>query len=335
MEVQKARTVKNQKQVFQRYLFLITIISSMLMSGLIGYTTSHIVINNSVGGEPKEINTKTEFNTATEYFALKNQVKEARNNSLKVIDTELPKIISDLEKYNEDINVLVENIEWLKENLDLIRDSIGKIDSAFSVVKGVNTVVDIPIVGNIGDNLSIKISTNLALTKIQLDEINSILLDLENLTVIQKEMSDSHEKLNTLFEKYQKEKNIEQLLRIEQELNSNLTFQIDELRKSTIEARKVFELSSSVLITVDKTGSLFNSIKEIGKNTLDAIQFWKENEVPADINKKIEKDLVASMEKIQELPNELTTRSKSSISSISTVQRELQTIKIARMIITE
>jgi hypothetical protein len=328
MEVEKGRAVNNQKQVFQRYLFLITIISSMLISGLIGYTASQIVVNNSVG-DPKE------RNTTTEYTGMKNQVNEARNNSLKVIDTELPKIISDLEKYNQDINLLVENVEWLKDNLALIRDSIGKIDSAFTVVKGVNTFVDLPIVGNIGDNLSIKISTNLAITKIQLDEINSILLDLENLTVIKKEMSDSHKKLNILYEKYQKEKNIEQLFQIEQELNSNLIYQIDELRNSTIEARKVFELSSSVLITVDKTGSLFNSIQEMGKNTIDAIQFWKENEIQADTNKSLEKDLVASMEKIQELPNELATRSKSSISSISTVQRELQTIKIAQMIITE
>jgi esterase/lipase len=192
MEVEKERTVKNQKKVFQRHLFLITIISSMLIAGLIGYTSSQIAVNNRVS-DPKEINTQTqtEFNTTTEYIALKNQVNEARNNSLKVMDTELPKISSDLEKYNEDINLLVENVEWLKDNLALIRDSIGKIDSAFTVVKGVNTFVDLPIVGNIGDNLSIKISTNLALTKIQLDEINSILLELENLTVLKKEMSDS------------------------------------------------------------------------------------------------------------------------------------------------
>ncbi|WP_113928066.1 hypothetical protein [Bacillus sp. P14.5] len=73
----------------------------------------------------------------------------------------------------------------------------------------------------------------------------------------------------------------------------------------------------------------------MGKNTLEAIQFWKENEIQTDTNKSLERDLVASMKKIQELPDELAARSKSSISSISTVQRELQTIKIAQMIITE
>ncbi|WP_162785149.1 hypothetical protein [Bacillus sp. P14.5] len=185
MEDEKKRTVNNQKNAFQKSWFPITIFSSMLISGLIGYTASQIVGNNSAG-DPEEIYSNEEANTTTEYMALKNQVNEAKNNSLKVIDQELPKIISDLEKYNEDINILVKNVEWLNDNLDLIRDSIGKIESAFTLVKGVKTIVDIPIVGNIGDNLSTKISTNLALTKIQLDEINSILLDLENLTVIKK-----------------------------------------------------------------------------------------------------------------------------------------------------
>ena len=318
MELEKERAVYKQKQVFQRYLFPITIISSMLISGSIGYTASQIVVNKSVG-DPTEINT------------MKNQVNEARNNSLKVIETELPKIISDLEKYNQDINLLVENVKWLNENLTPISDAIGKFDSAITVVRGVNTFVDLPIVGNI--------STNLALAQIQLDEIDSILFRLENLTVIKQEMSDSYQKLNLLFEKYQKEKSIELLFQIEQELNSNLIYQIEDLRNTTIEAHKVFELSSSVLITVNKTRSLFNSIQEMGKNTLDAIQFWKENEgsseIGANIKESLEKDLVASTEKIQKLPNELAQRSKSSITSISNVQKEIQTIKIAQMISSE
>jgi hypothetical protein len=77
----------------------------------------------------------------------------------------------------------------------------------------------------------------------------------------------------------------------------------------------------------------------MGKNTLDAIQFWKENEgsseIGANIKESLEKDLVASTEKIQKLPNELAQRSKSSITSISNVQKELQTIKIAQMVSSE
>jgi hypothetical protein len=318
MELEKERAVSNLKQVFQRYLFPITIISSMLISGSIGYTASQIVVNNSVG-DPIEINT------------MMNQVNEARNNSLKVIETELPKIISDLDKYNQDINLLVKNVEWLNGNLAPIREAIGKFDPAITVVRGVNKFVDFPIVGNI--------STDLALAQIQLDEIDSILFRLGNLTVIKQEMSDSHQKLNLLFEEYQKEKSIEQLFQIEQELNSNLIYQIEDLRNTTIEAHKVLELSSSVLITVNKTRSFFISIKEMGENTLNAIQFWKENEgnseIGADIKGSLEKDLAAYIEKIQKLPNELAQRSKSSITSISIVQKELQIIKIAQMVSSE
>lgn len=320
MEEERTRAASNQKQVCQRYMFPITIISSMLISGSIGYTASKMAVSNSVGeGDPIEINT------------MENQINEARKNSLKVIESELPKIISDLDKYNQDINLLVKNVEWLNENLAPIRDAIGKFGTAITVVKGVNTFVDLPFVGNI--------TTNLAFAQIQLDEIDSILFRLENLTVIKKEMSDSHQKLNLLFEQYQKEKSIDHLLQIEQELDSNLIYQIEDLRNTTVEAHKVLELSSSVLITVNKTRSLFNSIQEMGENSLNAIQFWKEDEgsseIGADIKESLEEDLAASIEKIQKLPNELTQRSKSSITSISNVQKELQTIKIAQMVSSE
>ncbi|MBM7660417.1 prefoldin subunit 5 [Bacillus mesophilus] len=318
MELEKEKSISNPKQVFQRYLFPIAIISSILISGSIGFTASQLGVNNSVGNQ-------------AEIKAMQNRVNEARNNSLKVIEAELPKIISDLENYNQDINLLVENVEWLNGNLAPIRNTLGKFNSAINVVKGVNTFVELPIVDNI--------STKLDFAQIQFNEIDSILFGLEKLTVIKHEMTDSHQKLDLLVEKYQKEKDIELLFQIEQELNSNLIYQIEDLRNSTREAHKAFELSSSVLITVDKTKSLFNSIQEMGNNTLNAIQFWKENEgsstIGADINESLEKDIDASIEKLQKLPNELAKRSKSSITSINNVQKELQTIKIAQMISSE
>ncbi|WP_456276526.1 restriction endonuclease [Bacillus sp. AK128] len=82
-----------------------------------------------------------------------------------------------------------------------------------------------------------------------------------------------------------------------------------------------------------------NSIQEMGGNALNAIQFWKGNEdsseIGANINKTLEKDLDASIEEIRKLPNELAQRSKSSITSINNVQKEIQTIKIAQMISSE
>lgn len=315
MEVEKSRVVSNQKQGFQRFLLPITIASSMLISGITGYIASQVAINNSVSQS-------TEINT------MKKQVNEARNHSLKVIETELPKIISDLDQYNQDIDLLVEHVEWLKKNLAPVRDAIGKFDTGITVVKGVNAFVDFPIVGNISDKLD--------LAQMQLNEIDSVLSRLEDLTVIKQEVSDSHQKLNVLFIDYQKEKDTEQLLQIEQELNSNLIYQIEDLRNTTIEVHKVLELSTSVLITVDKTKSLFNSMQEKWGKTLETIQFWKGNEgsskIETNIKESLEKDLVASKKKIQKLPNELAQRSKRSITSISNVQKELQTIKMAEMI---
>jgi hypothetical protein len=318
MEVEKSRVGSNPKQTFQKYLFPITLISSILISGSIGYTVSQMAVNNSVS-DPTEIKT------------MKKQVNEARNHSVKVIETELPKIISDLDQYNQDIDLLVKNVEGLNENLAPIRDAIDKFDTAINVVIGVNTFVEFPIVGNISDKLD--------LAQTQLNEIDSVLSRLENLKVIKQEISDSHQKLNVLYEEYQKEKSIEQLLQIEQELNSNLIYQIEDLRNTTIEVHKALELSSSVLITVNKTKSLYNSMREMAGNTLATIQFWKDNkgnaEIGKNINESLEKDLAASKKKIQKLPNELAQRSKSSITSISTVQKELQTIKMAQMISSE
>lgn len=315
MEVEKSRVEANQKPMLQKYLFPITIISSILISGSTGYLTSQIAVNNSVGD-------------STEIISMKKQVNEARDQSLKVIETELPKIISDLDQYNQDINLLVDNVEWLKGNLAPIRDAIGKFGTAITVVRGVNTLVGLPSVS--------KISTDLAFLQIQLDEIDSLLFRLENLTLIQQEISDTHQKLNSLFEEYQKEKDIELLFQIEKELDSNLIYQIEDLRSSTVEAHKVLELSSSVLTTVNKTRSLFSSIQEMGKSAIDAIQFWKEDEGGSEMEaESMEKELVASIDRIEKLPSELTQRSKSSITSISLVQKELQTIKIAELISSE
>ena len=78
MEVEKSRVVSNQKPVFLRYLFPITLISSILISGSTGYLAGQKAVGNSDSN-------LTEINT------MKKQVNEARNHSLKVIETELPK----------------------------------------------------------------------------------------------------------------------------------------------------------------------------------------------------------------------------------------------------
>jgi hypothetical protein len=315
MEPEKKRAKSSPKQSLQKYLFPITIISSILISGSVGYTASQIAINNS----------------SSDSDTMKNQVTEAKNDSVKVIETEIPKIISNLEKYNQDINLIDKNIKLLKENLALIKDSKGIIDKAITFIGVVNTLPNVPFAEKYG--------TEIKFAKIKLDEIENTLIHMENLTVIKKEMSDSHQQLNLLYEEYQKEKSIEQLLLIEQELNSNLIYQIEDLKNITREAQEVFELSSSILTTVNNAKSFINSMQETGGTTLDVIQFWKDNEEDSEdetnTRENFQKVLAASEEEIQNLPDELAQQSIDSITSISIVQKELQTIRIAQMIIGE
>ncbi|MFC3210805.1 hypothetical protein [Planomicrobium okeanokoites] len=318
MHMQNKRAKSGPKKAIQKYMFPITIISSIFISGVVGYGASQLAISNNAS-ESAEIN------------AMEKEVIEARNESIKVIETELPKIISDLDEYNQDINLIDENIKWLKASLAPIRESTGAFKTVITIVGGVNTLTNIPLVNKYG--------TKIELAKIKLDEVNNILVRLENLAVIQQEISDSNQKLKSLFEEYEKERNMEQLLLIEEELNSNLVYQIDDLRTLTIEAYEVVELSSSIITTVNQAEAILNFVQETGKNTLDAVQFWKDNddvsEIEARIKEETEKDLAASKEKLKNLPDELAKQSQDTITSINNVQKELQTIKLAQMIISE
>lgn len=318
MDMENKRAKSGPKKAFQKFLFPITIISSILISGSIGYAASQMAIKNN-STDSAEIN------------AMEKEATQARNESIKVIETEIPKIISDLEKYNQDINLLVENVDWLKENLAPVRAATDKFDTPLSILTGVNNFVDLPYVNKIEDQL--------AFAEERIEKIDDILLHMDNITVIQKEINDSHRELYLLYEEYKKENDIEQLLLIEEELNSNLIYQIEDLKNITMEASEVFELSSSVLVTVNNAKSLYDSIQEKGKNTLDAVQFWKDNkeiaEIETDINKDFKKDLEASQEKVENLPDELALQSLDTVTSINNIQKELQTIKVAQMIISE
>lgn len=314
MEQEKMRVRSNTKQSLRRYLFPITMVSSILISGSVGYAASQLAVNNS-GSDSSEMKT------------MKNQVTETRTESIKVVETEIPKIIRQLEKYNQDIDLIDENIKLLEGNLAPIRDTTGYIDKTVSVVKGASAFIPGPI--------GSKININLAFTQIKLDEIDSILLRMENLTVIQQEMDDSQEKIISLYEEYKKEKSIEQLILIEEELNSNLIYQIEDLRNITMEAQEVFELSSSILTSINTVSSLFNLAQEKSGAALDVIQFWKDNKDETKIEPDVKEDLEASKKEIQNLPKDLAQQSKNSITSINKIQNELQTLRITQMVIGE
>lgn len=318
MELEKKRAKSESKKRFRKYLFPAIITSSILVSGSIGYAASRMAIDSNASD-------------SAEMHIMKNQITEARNESIKVLETEIPKIISDLEKYNEDINLINENIKWLDGNIAPIRDATREFDSAITAIIEISRFVNVPVVS--------KISDELAFAQNGLNEVDEILLGMENLTVIQQEMSDSHQKLNSLYEEYRKEKSMEQLLRIEQELNSNLVYQIEDLRDLTIEAHEVFELSSTILIAVNTVKSSLDSIEETGEIALNAIQFWKDNKKDSKnetiIHADLERELTTSKEQIQALPDEIAQQSRNTISSINDIQQELQIIRIAQMVINE
>ncbi|WP_227394998.1 hypothetical protein [Jeotgalibacillus aurantiacus] len=318
MDQEKKRSKSTGKQVFPKYLFIITIIISILVSGSVGYATSRVVINAS-------------DREASEMKLLKEDMMKARTDSIKVIETEVPKIMSDLEKYNQDIILINENISWLDKNLAPITAATDQFDTAISFIVNANSLVKIPVVD--------KVSSELSFAQVQLEDINGMLIHLEDLSLIQKEISYSHQKVELLYAEYEKDKSVDQLLLIQEELDSNLIYQIEDLRTLTPEAYEVFEVSSNVLLTIEQIKSMYNSIEETGKNALKTIQFWKENEedpeIGSDIKEDLKEDFKTSKEDLQNLPDELTQRSKETINSINLVQQELQTLKMTQMVIGE
>lgn len=316
MNLENKRSKPSSNLTLQKYLIPISIVLSILISGSVGFTASQVAINNSA-------------NDSSEGNLMKKQTVEARNEAIKAIETEMPKIISDLESYNQDLNLISDNINWLKESLAPIRGSSGVIDTTISVINGVNTFTNIPLVENY--------STDIKFAKIKLDEVDNLLIRLENLIVTQQEISDSNQKLKLLFEEYRKNNNIEQLLLIEEELNSNLIFHIEDLRNLTVEAREVFELSSSILNTLNRAESVLNFIREKGKSTLDVVRFWKDDEqvseIEGNIDEDLESDIADSKEELKNLPDKIAQQSKESMIAIGKVQKELQTIEIAEMIL--
>lgn len=310
------RSKSNSNLTIQKYLIPITIALSVLISGSIGYIASQIAVrNNSVD--------------SSEITLMNKQLVVTRNKAITVIEAEVPEIISALETYNHDINLISDNINWLKESLEPIRGSAGIINTTITVIDGVNTFTNIPLVENY--------STDIKFAKIKLNEVDNLLVRLEELAIIQQEISDSNENLKVLFEEYQKNNSVEDLLLIEEELNSNLIYHIEDLRNLTSEAREVFELSSSILTTLNQAKSVLDFIRDTGKGTLEVVQFWKDDEqiseIEENINKDLEEELAASKEEFQNLPEKIAQQSKKSMTSISRVQKELQTIKVAEMIL--
>ena len=317
MESEKTRTeMSSKKSIWERYLVPITIVSSIVVSGVVGYSASQ-------WGE------KSFASDSGEVEEMKEEMTKARNQSLEVIEAEIPMIIDELDSYDQDIQLISENIDWLESSLQPMREATGKFGMLITGIQVVNTVAKVPFLDKVGANLDS--------AKAKLGDIDSILLEMESLSTIQNEMKASQEEIASLYEQYQTDKDINHLILIEQELNSNLVYQVEDLKNLSEDSYEILELSSSVLTTINLVKTSLDSAEGVGAAALDTIQFWKkEEETKIDLDEEeIEQDIEDSKEKIQDLPTKLEEQSRNTITSIHTIQNELQIVKITEMVIGE
>ncbi|WP_214762661.1 hypothetical protein [Exiguobacterium sp. s146] len=310
MESKRERTSR-RTSFFQRYLIPITIASSVIVSGTVGYFVSHF-------------NTKESIAQAE----MQSRVDDMQEESVAAIEKEIPQIIDDLEEYDQDLAQLVKQVDWLKRNMIPVRDGLDYINGATLVISGVNSVVSNPILGKMSSSLSSANST--------LNEVDAFLFRLEHLSSVKQEMGATRKQISELYKKYQTENNPALLLEMEHELDTELVYQIEDVRTSTIEAREVLESSAGVVTATNNTISIYQKAKNTGGKALETLQFWKEekdkNKIDQEKYEQIEKELADSRERLKDLPDEMAERSKKTISSINEVKTELQVIRMAEVI---
>lgn len=310
MESKRERTSR-RTSFFQRYLIPITIASSVIVSGTVGYFVSHF-------------NTKESIAQAE----MQSRVDDMQEESVAAIEKEIPQIIDDLEEYDQDLAQLVKQVDWLKRNMIPVRDGLDYINGATLVISGVNSVVSNPILGKMSSSLSSANST--------LNEVDAFLFRLEHLSSVKQEMGATCKQISELYKKYQTENDPALLLEMEHELDTELVYQIEDVRTSTIEAREVLESSAGVVTATNNTISIYQKAKNTGGKALETLQFWKEekdkNKIDQEKYEQIEKELADSRERLKDLPDEMAERSKKTISSINEVKTELQVIRMAEVI---
>lgn len=149
-------------------------------------------------------------------------------------------------------------------------------------------------------------------------------------------MGATRKQISELYKKYQTENDPALLLEMEHELDTELVYQIEDVRTSTIEAREVLESSAGVVTATNNTISIYQKAKNTGGKALETLQFWKEekdkNKIDQEKYEQIEKELADSRERLKDLPDEMAERSKKTISSINEVKTELQVIRMAEVI---
>lgn len=310
MESKRERTSR-RTSFFQRYLIPITIALSVIVSGTVGYFVS-------------QFNTKESI----EQVEMQSRVDDMQEESVAAIEKEIPQIIKDLKEYDQDLAQLVKQVDWLKQNMIPVRDGLDYINGATLVISGVNSVVSNPVLGKMSSSLSSANST--------LNEVDAFLFRLEHLSSVKQEMGATRKQISELYEKYQTENDPALLLELEHELDTELVYQIEDVRTSTIEAREVLESSKDVIVAANYVNSTYQKIKNESGKAIGKLQFWKdekkENKIDQDEFNRIENELADSRERLKDLPDEMAERSKKTISSINEVKTELQVIRLAEVI---
>lgn len=310
MESKRERTSR-RTSFFQRYLIPITIASSVIVSGTVGYFVS-------------QFNTKESI----EQVEMQSRIDDMQEESVATIEKEILQIIKDLDAYDQDLAQLVQQVDGLKQNMLPVREGLDYINGATLFISGVNSVVSNPILGKMSSSLSSANST--------LNEVDAFLFRLEHLSSVKQEMGETRKQISELYERYQTENDPELLLELEHELDTELVYQIEDVRTSTIEAREVLESSTDIIVATNLAISAYQKVKNTGGKAMETLQFWKEekdkNKIDQEKYDQIEKELADSRERLKDLPEEMAERSKETISSINEVKTELQVIRLAEMI---
>ncbi|WP_074033986.1 hypothetical protein [Exiguobacterium sp. AT1b] len=96
MESKKDSLTRKRTSMFQRYVFPITLISSLVVSGSVSYVVS-------------ELN-QSESEKVFADEASQKKIEQMQQDSLNIIEQETPKILDDLKEYEKDLSEVVTQI---------------------------------------------------------------------------------------------------------------------------------------------------------------------------------------------------------------------------------
>lgn len=305
--MEKRERSTHKTSTYKTYLIPLTLVSSMFVSGIVSYVVSQ---------------TNKEADVTNE--AVQQKVIRMEEDAIQKIEQEIPQIIVHLDAYDEDLSAVLKQVQQLKETLTPIRASVEEVQIVSSVFSMANQVISNPILA--------KANAQIENANMTLGEVDRILFRLEHLSTIQQNMKDTRKQINTLYAKYQSEKDPALLLELEQELDTDLTYQIEEIQNTTIEAHDVLEDSANLAMIVNSASEQLIEMKEKSGKAIEFIQFWKADAKGSDSNTldsdAIKKELDDSQKRLKDLPDTLATRSREATASVNQVRSELEVLRL-------